>query len=208
MARWRPRRSDDNLFICNLSLNTQSQTNHLTRFTKAIVWKHHFYLQRPLDCQVIKTSAFSWPICQKHIRESYWSFPSDLFSSFFFPSFLFFPLSWHPITGISFRCQQYVSTNNLHGLCFRSLLFIQRPLSWVYWQCRNLPVMLISLRHLSWVLLWVWIGPWDWIPSEYNIWALLHVYILFFNCGKYWISGNLILYLIYKRKPRRLVRGI
>lgn len=127
MARWRLRRSDDNLFICNLSLNTQSQTNHLTRFTKAIVWLHHFYLRRPLDCQVVKTSAFSWPICQKHIRESYWSFPLDLFSSFFSVSFLFFLLSWHPVTDISFSCQQYVSTNNLHSLCFRSLLFIQRP---------------------------------------------------------------------------------
>lgn len=205
MARWRPRHSDDNLFICNLSLNTQSQTNHLTRFTKAIVWLHHFYLRRPLDCQVVKTSAFSWPICQKHIRESYWSFPLDLFSSFFSASFLFFLLSWHPITDISFRCQQYVSTNNLHGLCFRSLLFIQRPLSWLYWQCRDLPVMLISLRHLSWGLLWV-----HETGFHLNTIVGLHCMYMsfFFNCGKYWISGNLILYLIYKRKPRRLVRGI
>lgn len=149
-------------------------------FTKAIIWPHHSYQERLLNCQMVKTSAFSWPICQKHIRESYWSLPLDSLSSLFPASFFFFLLNWHPIKGIPFRCQQHVSTDTFHTLCFRFPLFIQRPLSWLYWQCRNLPVMLISLRYLFWGLLWAWICPWGWIPFEYKSGHhCMYTYLLF-----------------------------
>lgn len=57
--------------------------------------------------------------------------------------------------------------------------------------------------------LWTWTGSWDWIPCGYCIWILLQVACLKKYKTVYTAyQSNLILYLIYRRKPSRLVRDI
>lgn len=136
MTAWRPGYSKDNLLICNLPFNTESQANHLTLSTKPLVWQRHFCLERLWGCQTVKTPAFSWPICQGMYQRELLIFslgPIQLFPV----SFLFPLLSWHSIKGIPFRCLQHVLTNTFHSVHFRLPLSLERPLSWVCRPCRT-----------------------------------------------------------------------
>lgn len=199
-----------NLLVCALPFNTYPRTHCLTEFAKCIFWLQHFYSGKLPELSASKDfSPFLANLPKKHRRELL-IFSLVLIQLISFPdSFLFFFLSWHPIKTISFRCQRHVSTPPFIGrvavspFCSTKTLFLVLLTTQV-------SVKLASLLHLLPGWWWALMGTGDSISLGEYLWLLLPVaqsfFLLITQCTSY--QGNLILFLICNRKPRRLVRDI
>lgn len=169
------------------------------------IWK------RCQNYQPVKTSALSWPICQKSIRESYWSFPLYSFS-YFPPCFLSF-LLLKLTSNKNYFFQVPATCQHQH----RSQYELQFPPflhkgPFLVLLTTEVSVKLASPLCLFLGWLWALTGAQDksHMDSSFGYYSKLQSCCFFSLLITQYRSyqGNLILYLVCKRKPRRLVRDI
>lgn len=200
------------LSACALPFHAYSQTNCLTKFAKCIFWLQHFYLGKMPELSASKDfSPFLANLPKKHQRELLilsLVLIQLIFSSGFL-SFLLLKLTSNKsyFFQVPAPCQhQHHSQYELPvPLCSTKPCFF--VVVFFYWQLRYL-LSFASLLYLFLFLGWLWalIGTFQstWITLGY--YYKLYFFLKITQYTSY--LGSLILHFIYKRKSRRLVRGI
>lgn len=194
-----------NLLVCALPFNTHPQTHCLTKFAKCIFWLQHFYLGKMPELSASKDfSPFLANLPKKHQRELLiFSLVLIQLISPHFLSFLLRKLTFNKSDSYQVPATCQHQHRSQYELQFSPFLY-KHPF-FVVLLTTQVPVRCASLLRS-------FLGDYEprlvhrtmsYLESTFGYYCELHSFFspLITQYTSY--QGNLILYLICKRKPRR-----